>query len=426
MKLAALTVLLGASTALAQPSAPADYAPDSPTWNGLSTLSALARGLGLQVYAPSALDWQELEESDVLFILYPRARLEPVHVAAFIRNGGHVLLADDFGASDEAVARLGMLRTSGIGVAAEAFHDDQPFAPIASPVTATHPLARDVGELTTNHPAVLRELRGPKAIFELAPGEAVVAAGSVGGSGRFVVLSDPSVLINRMLQLDGNVQFAINVLRFLSRPQSKRLVLLIGNFDLRGAPSDAPATPDADAAALAAELNRWLEEGNDYLLTTVGLRAVAVLAAVVLALLGLAVLPRLRKQALDGRWTRANHPLSDDVASVVARFDSAQSRNYLLPAAILRDSVDRALAAALKQPEPLQLLQRHQLLAEVEVHLGQDAAARLAHLHRRLFGLPSRTQAASPWSAGFVSRREFERLDTEVAALCRRLEAGLQ
>src|SRR5262249_17817806 len=69
---------------------------------------------------------------------------------------------------------------------------------------------------------------------------AVVVAGSL-GTGRFVALSDPSVLINDMLGFDGNLAFAANLLRFLAPVRPGRLFLVSGDARLSGEPRTAPA-----------------------------------------------------------------------------------------------------------------------------------------------------------------------------------------
>jgi hypothetical protein len=399
-----------------------DYDALSEQWNGLNTLTALAKGLGLTVEPVAEIDWNDLGAEDILFVLYPRDRVEPGHLAAFVRNGGHVLLADDFGDSTEAMGRLGMLRQPAIGVAAERFYRDLPYAPIALPVLPGHPLAAGVAELYTNHPAVLVQAQGPEVVFGFGPGEGVIAAGSV-GSGRFVVSSDPSVFINRMLQFDGNMQFAINVIRYLSREgAARRLVILTGDFELYGEPSGVldDGTVSGTMASMLSDFNRWLDERNDYLLTSLGTRAAAVLLAALIALLCLLSLPLARKTRLEGDWTRAvaTSVAPDDFEQIVRRYDHArQGGNFLLPATVIRDTINSCIARVLGHAEPLYSLREQQLAEGLAERRGRAAASAYRRLHKRLRSLPSRAQAASPWSTGFISRRDFERLHEDAQEL---------
>src|SRR5436305_1984052 len=64
---------------------------------------------------------------------------------------------------------------------------------------------------------------------------AAVAAGAR-GDGRFVALSDPSVLINDMLAFDGNLAFAAKLLDFLAPVRPGRIILITGDTALTGEP----------------------------------------------------------------------------------------------------------------------------------------------------------------------------------------------
>lgn len=426
---AALGMTLGAGSALAQvaegldlDSAALDYDTQSEQWNGLNTLTAIARGAGLEVEAVTEIDWDELDAEDILFVLYPRERLEPGHLAAFIRNGGQVLLADDFGDSTEAMGRLGMLRERAIGVGARRFHRDLPFAPMAEPVLPEHPLAMGVTELATNHPAILVQVQGPELVFGFGPGEGVVCAGNL-GSGRFIVTSDPSMFINRMLQFEGNLQFAINAIRFLSREgKARRLLILSGDFSLYGEPSGVldDGTVRGAMSSMMSDFNRWLDEQNDYLLTKLGMRAVAVIMAGLIALLALVSLPLARKSNLDGSWTRpAQSPVAPvDFESMVRHYERLGSRgNFLLPATIIRDTVNQCLGRVLAQSDALYHYREEELMDRLTQVRGRAAASALKRLYKPLKMLPTRLQASSPWSTGYLSRRDFERLHEDAMEL---------
>jgi hypothetical protein len=69
-------------------------------------------------------------------------------------------------------------------------------------------------------------------------------------------------------------------------------------------------------------------------------------------------------------------------------------------------------------PEP-------QLVAEIARQKGNAAAVALSRVYRRLRALPSRGQAAAPWSAGHLPRRDFDQLYRDVGELCRTLGSDL-
>ncbi len=425
----ALAVASASQVAAAQPAPPdeaestlpEDYDIDSREWNGLHTLTAVARGLGLRVQATAQVDWGDLGADDILFVIYPETRVDPGHVASFIRNGGHVLIADDFGDSIDLLGRLGMLREQGGGVRTERFYRDLDYAPIAKPVAVNHPLAQDVNELVTNVPGVLTQVRGAEVVFSFGPEAAVVTSGTM-GRGRFVVVSDASIFINRMMQFEGNLQFAINAIRYLGREdRAVRLVLLTREFNISGEPVVLfpSGSVNDKVSGTTLDVNRLLDEGNDYLLTEWALRAVAIILALVIGFLVVWSLPSLRRDDLEGSWTRTTTAVaSEDYDTVVERYDQAgRETNFTLPAAVLRDTLNRDLARVLRHSDPLGVVQQSQLIDTVRTRHGADAAQILDRIYPRLKTLPPRHQAASMVRASHVSQRDFERLRDDIAKL---------
>jgi hypothetical protein len=402
-----------------------DYDIYSERWNGLSTFMALAQGSGLRVMQTERIDWEDINRSDVLILLYPTSGVEAAHIAAFIRGGGRVLIGDDFGKSDAVLARLGMLREVGVGVDAARFHLDLAYAPIARPWLPNHPLADGVTDLATNHPAILPAVEGPEVVFGFGSGEAIVAAGDF-GNGRFVVTSDPSIFINRMLQFEGNFNFAINLIRFLSTAESSRIVVLAGDFAIAGRPEDARDDRSTDGTfdSVLKDFDNWLEELNEYLLTKTSLRVLAAAFALIVALLAAASLPLARKAKLDGAWIRAGDSAValDSFEAVISYYDTDDARrNFALPAAVLRDSVNTQLAEVLEHSDPLFGLPETELYARVETARGREAVIHLRAIYTTLKALPTREQAASGLANASVARREFERLHSGAERLYRSL-----
>jgi hypothetical protein len=415
---------LWSATARAQPES--DYQVINPAWNGLSTLEALARGMGLEVVQERTFAWDDVERGDILFLLYPTSRVDPQHLTTFLHNGGRVLVADDFGRSDEALAALGILRGAGIGVHAEQFYDGHSYAPIARPLIAEHPLAVGVGALTANHPAVWNATRGADSVFGFDGEDSLVAAVEA-GDGRLVALADPSVLINRMLEFDGNLAFAINLLRYLSRPgETQRLVILTGDLALLGQPSrELGDGGHGGLAGMLGEFNRWLLGLNDYVLSDGGMRVLALAIAILCAGFALIWLPRARQTSLDGSWTHARGgaaelPTAEQILAEVER--AGRRRSFALPAAILRDSINARLGLVVGHPDPLHGMTEADLFAALEARLGRPAVDRLRPLYPTLRALPSRAQAVSPWQAPFYPQRDFERLNAAADRLYRSLE----
>lgn len=416
-------VLAMTGTASAQ-SELADYDPHSEAWNGMSTFKGLVEGAGFTVDVRTQLEWGELTANDILFLVYPLAKVDAGKLSTFIQAGGHVVVADDFGESKDALAALGLLRADVITPKATRYQDGRVWAPIAT-ARSTHELARDIDEVVTNHPAALTQIEGATTIVGFEDG-AVVVAGER-GTGKFVAISDPSVFINRMLQYPGNVQLATNILRWLKRGgRAKNVVLLRGDVSMFGDPPPFIDDPrGGNVGRSVADLNLWLSQRREWLLTPPAMKALAALLATFLLVLAVLALPVRRGPRIDGAWLRFGRPLRrDEPYSLVSNSDR-HAGSLLVLACILRDQVQSLLADALGKPEPLYTLSEAQLVQQLTAAKGTPAGTALARVYKRLRSLPSRGQAAAPWSSGHLSRRDFDTLYQDLAELCRTLGAPL-
>lgn len=425
--IAALALAALPATARAQEAAPPpalsddDYGPTSRAWNGLAGFVAAAEGTGLTVLPVRALEWSEIGDQDILVLLYPLQRVDPARLQAFVQAGGHVVIADDFGESKEALTRLALVRGDVTTPRASRFHDGKPFAPVATAI-GDHPIAAGITEVVTNHPAVLTQVEGADVVIAFSGGEALVVAGER-GTGRFVVVSDPSVFINRMLQFPGNLRLVTGILRWLDRGgRARRVVLLRGDVPMYGDPQavidDAAGGP---VGAAVGDINRWIDESSLYLLTPPAMRILAMVLAALLGLAALFALPVWRRGRTDGRWLRFERPPArDHLARAVMAYDAGE-RNFLLPATVLRDVVHGALTRATGRTDPLFAVGERELIGLVAAARGPDAGSALGRVYRRLRALPSRSQAAAPWGGGSMSASEFDALHADVAALCRTL-----
>lgn len=425
MKRSLLVLALVIGAARAAHAAPGeDYDPRSSAWNGMASFVGLAEGMGFEVTPVSSLEWGDLSSDDVLFLIYPLQRVDPTRLDAFVAAGGNVVIADDFGEGKDAMQTFGLLRAEVVTPRAAKYYDGRPYAPIAT-ARGDHPLATDVGEVITNHPAALTRILGASTVIGFDDG-AVVVAGER-GSGRFVAISDPSIFINRMLMFRGNVQLAANLLRYLDRGgRARHVVLLRGDVPMYGDPR--PYIDDARAGELGrtvADVNFWLSERRAWLLTPAAMKVLAAALALALLLLALFALPIRRGPRIDGAWLRFGRPSRrDEPHLVIGQSDSGTGSNLVL-ACVLRDQLQRLLADLTGKPEPLYTMPESQLVTEVGKARGAAAAAALSRVYRRLRALPSRGQAAAPWSAGQLARREFDNLYRDVAELCRTLGAPL-
>lgn len=424
---AALVGRVGAARADEPPSGTAaalgDYDPSSKAWNGMATFVKVAAGLGYEVIPVGALEWGDLDERDILVLVYPLQRVEPSNLAAFVQAGGHAIIADDFGDSAAALSRMGLLRAEVNTAEAERYYRSRMYAPIATPLVSGHPLTRGVAEIVTNHPAVLTEVTGATPILGFGGDRGAVVVAGERGTGRFVVVSDPSILINRMLQFPGNMNLAVNLLRWLDRGgRARRVILLRGDVPMYGEPR--PFIDDANLTPFGrnmAGINRWLEGRNEWLLTPIAMRVIGAVVAVALAALALWAMPPWRRRVIDGAWLGPPRRERRDLASRVVAEHDAGAKNFLIPAAVLRDSVNVALARAVDHVDPLYQLPERELITRVSERVGRDAAAVVARLAPKLRALPTRVHAAAPWTRGRLGERDLTDLYDDAASLYRHL-----
>lgn len=425
--LLAVALVLGtASLASAQSNELHDYDPRSDAWNGMSTFVGLAEGMGYEVTPVSSLEWGDLGANDILFLVYPLQRVEPARLDAFVQAGGNVVIADDFGESKEALSRLGLVRAEVVTPKASKYQDGRVWAPIAAP-QSDHFLAREVDEVVTNHPAALKRVEGATTVIGFEDDAAVVVAGER-GTGKFVAISDPSILINRMLQYPGNVTLASNLLLWLDRHETghraRRVVLLRGDVPMYGEPR--PFIDDPRGGKLGrsiADLNSWLSQRREWLLTPGAMKALAGTLAALLLLLAVLALPVRRGPRIDGAWLRFGRPARRDEPYALVGAADRNVASSLVLACILRDQVQALLADALGKPEPLYTIPEALLVRQLADAKGPQAGAALHRIYKRLRALPSRSQAAAPWSSGHLSGRDFDALYRDVAELCRTLGA---
>lgn len=208
----------------------------NPNWDGTTDLRALADERAEETVI--ARDVSAYRGSDpnetVAFVLSPTEGYETNETSrlrTFVDRGGTLVVAGDFGRHENPLlAELGVdTRLNGTLVRDERFYSQSPALPTATNVSANHTLTSGVEELTLNYGTVLEA--GPNATVpvstsafayldanasgELEDDETVasypVVAIEGAGEGQVVVVSDPSVFLNAMLERPGNRAFAENL-----------------------------------------------------------------------------------------------------------------------------------------------------------------------------------------------------------------------
>jgi hypothetical protein len=249
--LACLVALLVVTVGVAASTSSASFGAYNPAWDGASGLQERADVAGAEsrlVLNVTAYDTVDPDET-VAVVLTPDRAYTPAEAAQlrrFVERGGTLVVAEDFGRHSNALlAAIGTnISVDGRLLRDERYYYRSPNITVANNVS-DHPLTEGVDQLTLNHGTTLIVNRSQDTDTDtdtetetdtdteilvnssslayldtnrnaqLDSGETLerrpVAAVEPVGEGSVVVVSDPSLLINAMLERPGNQQFVDNV-----------------------------------------------------------------------------------------------------------------------------------------------------------------------------------------------------------------------
>jgi hypothetical protein len=395
----ALLWLMGA----AQIAAAEDVSAAEHGWNGLFQLTALARVAGANTHSPKRLDVSLLTAQDALILVHPEGALPVLELAAFLRKGGRLAIADDFGRGDKLFEAFSIGRRQPHAVDRSRFLRGNPNLIVANGAPA-HPLAQGVHGLVTNHPAVLFHA-ALAPVFALGdPSNAVVLSGAV-GAGRLVAISDCSVLINNMLEFDGNRRFAQNLIHYLSADRTGTLYVVGTDVELFGPSTSGDRSQESVNAALIRMEQVKLPRGA----------ILALSLALTLLLLAFAASGLPRRNAYKRQFETP-----ECVAGFAGRVGQhvAGHANFAAPALALKAELETQLRAKLRQHEPPSVNQAPGTLqaAGVPGTVVAETRALLAELDA--------LQNHAPGAALRVSERQFVRIMASGRRILARINAA--
>lgn len=315
-----------------------DFDPAGQTWNGLSGLLAIASELRIDLAAPETLSLDGLSPRDAVLIVGPTQALPRTGLTDFLRAGGRVAVADDFGPSGR------FLRTFGIRRGTPNASDDErrlrgnSALQLATPAKDS-PLSAGVPVVVTNHPSSL-DHHTLEPVFTLGAdqGAALVLTGAV-GAGRLVAAADPSILINNMLAFPGNARFANNLLRYLNH-KGGRVWILAGDATLTSSKDAGPLQP-------LTTLRKGLARLAEAELPPAALQMAAWVLAASMLMAAFSALPR-RTDYGRAMPLRAQSPMSGVAGRM--RFFTREARNFLAPSLTFKLELEHRLTRALALP----------------------------------------------------------------------------
>jgi len=208
------------------------YHPLNSGWNGCSKVASAAANVTLL----SSYSKLSPNSSSLLAIIGPNIQLsdeESSNVRSFLEAGGTVLVADDFGTGNSLLQRLEIgARFSGKPLADLYYYDKDPGFPIIRGFSPSS-LTENVSVIILNRPSFL-EIDNSSQVTRLASSSPfsfidlsgenrplanetidsypVMAAAKI-GRGTLILISDPSMFVNDMIDLNDNMQLFRNMLR---------------------------------------------------------------------------------------------------------------------------------------------------------------------------------------------------------------------
>lgn len=207
-----------------------DFNMYNPAWNGMTQFSG-NHSIG-QIGAIS--DLSAAGENTTLLIVGPTKNFtagESAQVGAFMQRGGLVVVMDDFGTANSLLFSLNSSVTlNQLPLCDDNSYYKQYSFPIITDIVQTD-LTSNVNELVLNHPSTLK-VKGNATILastsnlgwidknanlwidgEESYGKYPVIASAHFGKGKLVVISDPDVIVNVMLDKGNNSVFASDILK---------------------------------------------------------------------------------------------------------------------------------------------------------------------------------------------------------------------
>ncbi len=364
-----------------------------PAWNGLTELRRLAEETGAAVLAPERIDVADLNAEDALLVVHPVEPMPSAELSAFLRSGGRLAIADDFGTGRALLRAFGIELLSPARTSETQLLRGQPHLMLAARQNA-HPLSRNAQVIVTNHPQVLSH-RQLDPIYALRPDrDAIVLSGAV-GKGRLVAISDASILINNMLQFDANRAFARDLVTYLAGAGRGRIFVIGSDTEWKFGLSRFGAEHPLDSVkAVLAHVARLRLPAT----------AVTALSAVLALLLLISVVTALPRRSVYARRKYLEVPQCPAGFAGQVNYYKAESRNFLPPLLAFKFELESRIIADLGLRAQLSLTDvLHALRARgVSERSLNDTRELLVALDETQL----RTHAASPQ----ISPRKFSAL----------------
>ena len=238
--LAGLVCALGLSLLVLATTSAAGFSPYNANWDGTGEFRELAENRGELAVATDTSRYETVEPAATTAFVFAPGReypaTEAARIQAFVESGGTLVVADNYGPTGNALldAVGATARFDGRILRDEANNFRSPSLPRVSDMSS-HRLVSGVETLTLNYgtavqPGAATPLANSSELSYLAINESVTAIRSNElrqypvatvepvGAGQVIVVGDPSLFINSMIDETDNRQFATTLIE--QRPQT--------------------------------------------------------------------------------------------------------------------------------------------------------------------------------------------------------------
>lgn len=379
-----LLALFGSSTYAS--ANPQDYLPLNHQWNGLSEFSALFAKRLAPITRIDTFDAQLLNpKEDILLVIYPQTlppNTKKNPFIDFIKHGGRLLIADDFGAAAPILKALNIERQSFRPPSHVLYFRENKNLPIAH---STHPNFDTIDDVITNHPAFFYS--SYPTLIGFNEEEQVLIRGHL-DQGYFIALSDPSILINGMLSFAENKKLADKIVDLLVSEQSKRVYLLTGHYHSQHHAQNTSARKH--------RANNLLNRLNDFAPDNKSFRFLSLIVALGLFALLFSFFP-LRKRSIRDNWINASTIRHRDQRSI--------DRNYA--AGLLREKVEAELTRKLNAPGPISTIHPRWIIKVAKKRYGNQTARLIEHVIKRFADIPYAGETIIDPYARNINEKDF-------------------
>jgi len=210
-----------------------DFRVDNPSWNGLSTLDSRMKATVIDSF--SALPSDPNGTALLLVPFEPFSASELSDLKSYALNGGTLIVLDNFGYGNQVLSGVGLSMTfSGVPMLDPMFNYKNEWFPKITDF-ASIPLTANISSLVLNHATCLNNTSGATIVafsssfsfLDIKGSGTWVSSDPIGpfayaayvkiGQGYVVAMADPSIMINSMIGMGGNLQFIDNIVK-LSGP----------------------------------------------------------------------------------------------------------------------------------------------------------------------------------------------------------------